>query len=121
MEPVGRWRGSVVNADFYVEFQSEDLPDDSALRAEAERDLRSLADEAHDMVGASVAIERLGHGETPYLYRARVVAYVRPENIAAVERADSVRGALKGALAAIERQVRDKREKLGKPWEQPQG
>lgn len=108
-----------MDADFYVEFQSEDLPDDSALRAEAERHLRSLADEAHDMIGASVAIERVAHGETPYLYRARVVAYVRPENIAATEKSDSARGALKGALEAVERQVRAKRERLGKPWEQP--
>lgn len=108
-----------MNADFYVEFQTEDLPDDSALQAEADRRLRSLADEGRDMVGASVVIERVAHGETPHVYRARVVAYIRPENIAATDKSDSARGALKGALDALERQVRAKRERLGKPWEQP--
>lgn len=108
-----------MSEDFYVEFQSEDLPDDEALRSEAERTLRELAGERNDMVGASVAIERMASGETPYAYRVRVVAYVRPENVAATEKSDSARGALKGALEAIERQVRAKRERLGKPWEQP--
>ncbi len=108
-----------MDTEFYVEFQSEDLPDDDALRAEAERRLGALAGEQDDMVGASVAIERMKSGETPHVYRVRVVAYVRPENIAATEKSDSARGALKGALRAIERQVRAKREKLGKPWERP--
>lgn len=109
----------MVATDFYVEFQTEDLPDDSALRAEAERRLRALAGERNDMVGASVVVERMESGETPHVYRARVIAFVRPENIAATEKSDSARGALKGALRAIERQVRAKREKLGKPWQQP--
>jgi hypothetical protein len=48
-----------------------------------------------------------------------VVVYIRPENIAAVEKAESVEAALKGALAAIERQVREHRERLGATWQQP--
>lgn len=108
-----------MNASFTIEFQSEGVPDDGFLREEAERRLQSLADEEDDIAGASVAVERMEHETTPHLFRARVVVFVRPENLAATEKADSARGALKGALSAIERQVRSKREKLGRPWERP--
>ena len=108
-----------MNESFTIQFQSEGLPDDGYLREEAERRLRALADEADDIAGASVVVERMEHETTPHRFRARVVAFVRPENMAATEKSDSARGALKGALTALERQVRSKREKLGRPWERP--
>ncbi|HHX45165.1 MAG TPA: 30S ribosomal protein S30 [Chloroflexi bacterium] len=107
----------MVATEFYVEFRAEGSPDEADLREEAERRLGALADKRDDMIGASVVIERMERAETPHRFRARVVAYVRPDNIAATEQAESARGALKGALRAIERQVREKRIKLGRPWE----
>lgn len=109
----------MVSTDFYIEFVLDDFPEEDVLRAEAERRLRALAEERDDMVGANVAVERVESSETPRVYRARVVAFVRPDNIAATDKSDSAIGALKGALRAIERQVRDKRQKLGRPWERP--
>lgn len=107
---------------FEFEFYSEELPNpqlEDDMRAEAGSRLRELAMGHDDMVGASVAIERPARGETDYLYRARVVAYIRPENIVAVEKEDGPINALQAALDAVERQVRARREKRERPWEHP--
>lgn len=107
---------------FEFEFYSESLPNpqlEDDLRAEAGRRLQALATGHDDMVGASVAIEKPVHGETAHLYEARVVAYIKPENIVAVEKEDGAMAALQAALDAVERQVRERREKRRKPWEQP--
>ena len=61
----------------------------------------------------------MAKGESSYQYEATVVVYARPENIAATEKEDNPTTALKGALSAVERQVRQKRDKLGKPWQRP--
>jgi hypothetical protein len=44
---------------------------------------------------------------------------MRPDNLASVEKAETDEGALKGALTAVERQVRESREKLRETWKQP--
>lgn len=106
-------------ADFQFEFYREVPDPEYALRAESENRLRELAAGHSDMIGASVAVEQPAHGETPYVYQARVVAYIRPDNVVAVEKAETAETALKGALDALERQVRDLRDRLGKPWQQP--
>jgi ribosome-associated translation inhibitor RaiA len=106
--------------DFTLEL-STDLSDkefEDTLFIEAESRLRQLRGEHNDMTGAAVTIRMAAAGETP-LYEASVVAYVRPENIAGREQDRSPANALNGALDAVERQVRAKREKLGRPWEQP--
>jgi hypothetical protein len=58
--------------------------------------------------------------ETPHMYQARVVVYIRPENIVAIEKAGDLDGALKGALEAAERQVRQRREKFKTQWQPAQ-
>ncbi len=68
------------------------------------------------MVGAAVAVTAPGRGAEPFLYQARVVVYARPEDIAAVKQDDTIRAALHEALSAVERQVHEKRERLGQPW-----
>jgi hypothetical protein len=105
--------------DFHLEFQSELKHPTDELIIEADRRLRTLAEGHSDMVGASVAMEELTGRETPYVYLARVIAYIRPDNIVAVEKSDSPEAALKGALSAVERQVREKRDRLRKQWQQP--
>lgn len=103
-------------------FQSEaSLTDhvEAELRAEAERRLKALVDGHTDIVGASVAVEELTGEETPHLYEVRVVVYMRPEDVVAVEKQETVEGALKGALDAVERQVRSERAKRRETWKQP--
>ena len=109
------------NPNFDFEFYSQvpNLSDD--LRLELQDRLEKLAGRKRDMIGASVAIERIAHGETAYFYQARIVAYIKPENIVAVEKGDNIETALKGALDAVERQVRKRREKFGEPWKRPWG
>lgn len=107
------------NPDFDFEFYSEvpNVPEE--LKLEVLDRLESLASGKKDMIGASVAIERIAHGETPHFYQARIVAYIKPNNIAAVEKAENLEMALKGALVAIERKIRKKREKSSEPWKRP--
>lgn len=105
--------------DFDFEFYTE-IPDPGdALRAEAREHLLALTEGHDDVIGASIAMEELTGEETPHRYQARVVLFVRPENIAAVEKSDSAEGALNGALTAVERQVRKKRDKLRESWKRP--
>lgn len=108
--------------DFSFEFRNEvPLPENvkAKLRSEAEGQIRSLAEGHTDVIGASVATEELTGSTTPHRYEVRVVVYMRPEHVAAVEKQETVEGALNGALSAVERQVREARNKLREPWKQP--
>jgi ribosome-associated translation inhibitor RaiA len=109
----------MVRLDFHIEFNIEVPNLEEELAVEAEQRLWLLAEQHTDLVGASVAVEELAQDDVPFLYQARVVVYIRQENIAAVEKAESVEAALKGALTAIERQVRERRERLGATWQRP--
>jgi ribosome-associated translation inhibitor RaiA len=113
----------VESTDLTFEFHTEikDLPDalEYDLRAEAEERMRALATGHTDVIGASVILEQPAHGESSYLYQARVVAYGRPEHVSATEKDANLTSALRGALDAVERQVRERREKLAERWKQP--
>ena len=90
---------------------------EAKLRAEAETRLQKLSRGHKDLTGASIILEHIDKdAQTPYIYRVRIVAYTRPEYIAGIEEADTPLAALKGALNAVERQVREKREKLRERW-----
>lgn len=106
-------------SDFYID-SNINLPHlKDILESEAESRLRELARDHTDMVGANVTMEELSHSETPHAYQAIITAFIRPEDIVAVELADSPEAALDGALEALERQVRQRRDKLRQPWEHP--
>jgi len=105
--------------DFDFEFYSEVEHVGEDLKIEAEDRLRELGVGYKDMIGASVAVEKTAERESGEIYQARVVAYTKPEHIAAVRKAGNVESALKAALNAVEKQVRKKREKFGKPWQRP--
>jgi protease I len=107
--------------DFSLELNAEGVGEvtEAELFDEADRRLRELARGNRDLTGAAITIRQPAHGETPYLYEARVVVYARPEPVVATELKDHATTALKGALDAVERQVRNQREKLGKLWELP--
>jgi ribosome-associated translation inhibitor RaiA len=107
--------------DFTIEFNSENLSENAQaeLFAEADRRLRKLADGHTDLTGAAINVRQPAKGQTAYLHEATVVVYCRPENVAATEKKENPMPALKGALSAVERQVREKRTRLKKHWERP--
>ena len=98
--------------EFYTEIENLGERTEEQLRAEAEERLRKLLAGHTDITGAAVALEQPAVRESAYVIRARVVAYTRPENIAGVATAENPILALKEALSAVERQVREKRERL---------
>ncbi|HEX6385915.1 MAG TPA: hypothetical protein VF177_14690, partial [Anaerolineae bacterium] len=73
----------------------------------------------NDLTGAAINMRQPAKGETSFLHEATVVVYCRPQNIAATEKKDNPTAALKGALSAVERQVREKRTRLKKHWQRP--
>lgn len=107
--------------DFTLELNSDYLDDivEDELYAEAEERLTQLAADHNDLIGAAISLRCPAHGEKDYLHEATVVVYGRPDNIAASEKEANAPLALKHALDAAERQIRKRREKLGKPWELP--
>lgn len=103
--------------DFTFEFLNEvdtlATEAEDELRQQAETRLRKLSEGHRDVIGAAVSLEPLAQVQNPpFFYRARVVVYARPENIAAVTKEGDITTALKGALDAVERQLRKQREKL---------
>ena len=108
-----------IQPDFDLEFRSN-LPNaDDGIRSEAEERLRKLARGHWDITGAFVDVSREIDRNNSSIYRARVVVYIRPENLTAAEERESPESALKGALRDVERQVREKRERLRARWRHP--
>lgn len=103
-------------AEFTFEFlnKAESLGDDlqDRMRTVAHDRLQKLQRGHHDVIGAAVSLEQPVHAATDFLYEARVVAYARPENVAASTKLADPMGALKDAIQAVERQLRDRRAKL---------
>ena len=102
----------MTNSDFSFEFYSEINDPEDTLRAEAEDKLLALTEGHDDLIGASVSMEELTGRTTPHCFKASVVVYIRPDNVAATEKAETAERALKGALSAVERQVRELRDRL---------
>lgn len=92
---------------------------DEQLRTMIEQAIAKLAKDHHDITGAAVALEPVAQNGAPFVFRGRVVLYMRPENIAGVAEHDTPEGALRGALHAVERQVREARDKLRERYKQP--
>lgn len=101
--------------DFHIEL--EEFP--AALETDVVDSLDKLSEGHSDMIGAMVSAKELASDETPHRFQTKVVIYLRPDNVVAEERADNLRASVKGALTAVERQVRGKRAKLGEPWKRP--
>jgi ribosome-associated translation inhibitor RaiA len=97
---------------FAFEYKTEIDDPEGVLRLTAERRLQDLASGHRDMIGALVTLEELTANTTPHVYKATVVAYVSPENLAATKQAASAQLALSQAIAAVERQVREQRDRL---------
>lgn len=99
--------------DLPIEFKTDHTDADLNLYVQIEDRLNELAKGHSDITGAAATIEKPAEGRsTSYAYTASIVVYTRPKNIAATEQHEDPKMALKGALDAVERQVRKKREKL---------
>ncbi len=99
-----------------IEYQI-DIPNwENVYKNDIEKRLYELSADHSDITGAAVALTEQAKDNTPHIIEARVLIYCRPENIVGREKADTVEGALNGALKAAERQVWEKRKKLGQPW-----
>lgn len=100
------------SSDFYVDFNIEVPNVQEEFRLEADRQLRDLAAEHTDLVGAAVSLESIVKTETQYLYEVRIVIYKRPEDMAIIQKDSGPMIALNNALETLERIVRSSREKL---------
>ncbi len=100
--------------DFTLEFRVESgsVEPEEEMRHEAGSRLRELTYDHTDIVGASVAVEELTGSETPHLYEARVVVYMRPNNLTVTEKASDALQALQQTLSTMERRVREERAQL---------
>jgi ribosome-associated translation inhibitor RaiA len=108
--------------EFGFGFRNEaSLPEqvEAELWDEAERRLQALTKGHTDITGASASVGELTKQTTPHAYEVRVVVYMRPEDVVAVEKHETPEGAMKGALDAVERQVRQRRAKLRETWKRP--
>jgi ribosome-associated translation inhibitor RaiA len=107
--------------DFTIELNSEVLPKplEYSLYTEAESRLKRLAKGHSDLIGAAISIRQQSSGENFPHHEVSIVVYSRPENVAAKQKQSDPQMALKAALDAVERQIRERREKLGKRWQQP--
>lgn len=111
-----------INTELDFEFHSDGVatPDlEQELWAEAWERVQALAGNRDDMIGASAAVERVEGRETPHVFKARIVAYIKPNNIVVNNKAEQPMAALQQALDTLERQVREHREKQRKPWQKP--
>lgn len=108
--------------DFTIELNSQGLSDrvEADMFLEADTRLRELAGDHNDLTGGAINVRQPAQApETPFIYEVTVVAYGRPEHMAATKKDGDPMIALKEALNAIERQVREKRDKLREHWKQP--
>jgi ribosomal subunit interface protein len=106
----------MADLSFDIEFHSDtpELTDD--LKEKTERRLAKLTKRRKDVTGASISVQTASGDTHPRSYRARVVLYLRPDNVAAVRKEETVSQALGDALDAVERQVREQRDKLRETW-----
>jgi ribosome-associated translation inhibitor RaiA len=98
--------------DYNIEIENLGEQQERKLKADTEQRLHKLLKGHTDLTGAAVALETLAQRTTQFIHRARVVVYARPENIAGVAEAETPEAALREALSAVERQVREKRARL---------
>ena len=99
-------------ADFPIEYYDEGAQLSMKQRDGLESRLQKLASRHRDISGASVAVELISGDNRRSEYKARLVLYCKPANIAAIHESHSVVEAVTEALEAVERQVRSQRERM---------
>ncbi|MBN2499460.1 MAG: hypothetical protein JXB38_01760 [Anaerolineales bacterium] len=103
--------------DFHIDFFIE-VPDlEESTQAETRQRLFGLTEAHRDLTGAAVSVEEIAGVEDPFLYQARIVAYMRPENIAVVEKRETPDMALEDAVSTLEQRIQAERARRRKTWE----
>ena len=100
------------SSDFYIDYNIEvsDVVDD--FKRETEQRLKELASSHSDMIGAAVSLEKIADTQTYDVYRVRIVAYKRPQDIVVTKQDSDPMVTLRDGLDVLEEQVRASREKL---------
>ena len=99
--------------DFSIELKTDFNSGDLKFYTMLEDRLSQLSKGHTDITGAAATIrEPAAHRETPYVFEATVVVYVRPNSVSVSEKRESPEVALKSALDSVERQVREQRNRL---------
>ena len=96
---------------FTIEYHTESIEFTNGLKAKLEKRLEKLAGRHRDITGASLAVHNVSGNNRHHEFKVRLVLYHRPDNIAAVRKANTVSNAVLEALDAVERQVREHRER----------
>jgi len=74
--------------------------------------LSKLAEGHDDILGGMVNFKQPAQGrQTSHTYEVTIVAYMGADHIAATEKGEHLPTTLNGALDAVERQVRERRDK----------
>lgn len=101
--------------EFPIEYQTDVPLLTKELQEHIEDRLLDLAADNTDLKGASISVREEAGRSTP-LFQARILVYMRPDDVVGVENHETVDGALRGAVKVVERQVREKRKKLREHW-----
>lgn len=100
-------------SNFAIEFQTDITENDFDYYVMIEDRLTKVAKGHSDITGAAATLEQPSEGSaTPHNFEASVVVYVRPNNVNATEKRENPQLAMKAALDAVERQIRQQRDKL---------
>jgi ribosome-associated translation inhibitor RaiA len=102
--------------EFPIEYNTDVPVFAKELQDEVEERLLSLAGDHTDLTGASIAVSQPAQRDVPFVYEARILVSMRREDVVGRETSDTLQGALKGALNAVERQVRERRKKFKETW-----
>lgn len=97
---------------FAIEYYAEGAHLSQRDKDAIETRIHKLARGHRDIAGASVAIECVSGTNKHAEYKARLVVYCKPANIAASRTQPSFRSAVSEALEAVERQIREQRERM---------
>ncbi|MDX1546735.1 MAG: HPF/RaiA family ribosome-associated protein [Rhodothermales bacterium] len=93
---------------FEVEYTSETPELNDAMKSKVEQRIQKLVERHRDVTGAALAVGVDGPGPS---FRVRLVLYCRPENVAATHEGPSLQAVIREVLDAVERQVREQRER----------
>lgn len=102
-----------------VELHIDDIRLPKAVRTRIDRRVDKWIKGHRDITGASIAVREESGANTAHAFKARVVLYHRPENIAATSLGPQPGEAILSAMDAAERQLRETRDMLRERWKRP--
>ena len=101
-----------VNENFSIEYAVEDATLTERMKAKVQRRMRKLVNGYKDIFGVAVALRNVTGTKRNPDYKCRMIIYAKPVNIVAVQNASMESVAMLGALDSVERQIRDRRERM---------